>query len=418
MRRAWLGLGIWMVGTAVVWAAQAPPAEAEWPGWRGPNRDGKSPDKGLLKEWPQQGPPLLWKVTDIGNGYSSVAVAGGTVYVTGNDSGKLMLFALDMQGKEKWKVPVDNAWSGDHPGARATPTIDGANLYLESDAGLVVCLDAKTGRRKWAKSLTRDFGGSTPGWAYAESVLIYKTLAIVKPGGKNCIVALEKATGATRWMSKGFEGGAEYGSCIGVQYKGEHLIIAGTHSGLVCVNARSGLVQWSNPFSTGNTANCPTPAFEDGYVFWANGYRKGGICMKMDVAGGRVTAREAWTTRDMVCHHGGYIIHEGYIYGNHEVGFACLDLKTGKKMWYAQDKDVGKGSLCWADDMLYLYGENGGQVALATCSPQGMAMKSQFRVQGQGTSWAHPVVIGGRLYIRYDTNLYCYNVKAQAGAKE
>jgi len=399
----WLALGISA-------AALAATAEADWPGWRGPNRDGKSPDKGLLKEWPAGGPKLLWKLDDIGKGFSSVAVSGGTVYITGNTGGNLVLFAFDLDGKPKWKTNADSAWNGDHPGARATPTIDGGSVYLESDAGLVGCFDAQTGKKHWSKNL-REFGGSAPGWGYAESVLIYRTLAIVKPGGKNCVVALDKKTGATRWMSKGFDAGAEYSSCIAVPYKGEHLVLTGTRGGLLCLSARTGQVFWSNPFSANNVASCPTPAFDDGYVFWANGYGKGGICMRVSVAAGRVTARQAWTTRDMVCHHGGYVIVDGYIYGNHEGGYSCLDLKTGKKMWHEQA--VGKGSLCWADDMLYLFGEGGGRVGLATCSPKAMEMKGQFSVQGSGPSWAHPVVIGGRLYLRYDTNLYCYSVKAE-----
>jgi outer membrane protein assembly factor BamB len=166
-------------------------------------------------------------------------------------------------------------------------------------------------------------------------------------------------------------------------------------------------VLWTNRFSAGNTANCPTPAYSDGYVFWANGYNKGGICLKLGANG---QASEAWTTADMNCHHGGYVIHNGYVYGNNGNGFACLDLKTGEKKW--QERAVGKGSLCWADDMLYLFSERG-QAALATCSPDRLEMKGEVRVEGEGPSWAHPVVIGGRLYLRYDTNLYAYDVKAK-----
>ncbi|HUT33598.1 MAG TPA: PQQ-binding-like beta-propeller repeat protein [Planctomycetota bacterium] len=410
MRRALCASGLLWAALALGAAEKEAPS-AEWPGWRGPNRDGKSPDTGLLKQWPADGPALLWKVDDIGKGYSSVAVAGGLVYITGDAEGALRLFAFDLDGQEKWHVDVEPSWRGDHPGARATPTIDSGRLYLETAAGLVVCLDAKTGKKIWSKHLVKDFGGGVPGWGYAESVLIYHNLAIVKPGGRNCVVALEKATGATKWMSKGFDGGAEYSSCIALLYDGAHLVFTGTRAGLVCLSARTGNVLWSNAWSANNTANCPTPAFADGYVFWANGYGKGGICMKIAVGDRGVAARQAWTTRDMVCHHGGYVIEKGYIYGNHEGGWACLDLKTGKRLW--SEQGVGKGSLCWADGMLYLFGEGGGQVGLATCSPQGMQMKGQFRVQGGGPSWAHPVVVGGRLYIRYDTNLYCFDVKGK-----
>ena len=395
---------------AGVSAAEAATPAAEWPGWRGPNRDGKSPDTGLLKEWPADGPPLLWKVNDIGRGFSGVSVSGGTVYITGDKGGKLVLFAFDMDGKPTWAVPVDDAYTKDHPGSRATPTIDSGRVYLLSGNGVLACLDAKTGRPIWAKR-AGDFGGSPGGWGYAESVLILGKLAVFKPGGSKCLVALDKMTGRPVWASQDFRAGPEYSSCLPFTFAGAPLIVTGTNKGIVCVNAVNGGVVFSNSFSAGNTANCPTPAYADGHIFWANGYGKGGICLRLAAAGRRLAAAEAWRTGDMVCHHGGYVIHKGYIYGNDSGGWACLDLKTGRKMW--GERGVRKGSLCWADDMLYLFGESGGRAALATCSPEGMQMKGEFRVAGSGPSWAHPVVIGGRLYLRYDTNLYCFDVKAK-----
>jgi outer membrane protein assembly factor BamB len=212
-------------------------------------------------------------------------------------------------------------------------------------------------------------------------------------------------------MSKGFTAPPNYGSIMPFTFEGVPLLVAGTGGGLVCVDARTGEVQWSNSFCKGNVANCPTPAYADGYVFWSNGYGKGAICMKLKKVGNKVDADVAWTTKDMVCHHGGYIIDNGYIYGNHNAGWTCLELKTGQKKW--SEKGVGKGSVTYADGMLYLFGENGGQAGLAAFTPEGMQMKGQLKVAGEGPSWAHPVVIGGRLYLRYDTNLYCFDVKAK-----
>ncbi|MFH1268781.1 MAG: PQQ-binding-like beta-propeller repeat protein [Planctomycetota bacterium] len=382
---------------------------ADWPGWRGPNRDGKSPDTGLLDEWPPEGPELAWKADAIGKGFSSVAVAGGIVYITGDVEGQLVLFAFDLDGKPRWQAPVDAAWTQSVPGARSTPTIDGGDLYLVSGNGVIGCHDARTGQPKWARQMA-EFGGGTPNWGYAESVLILDDLAVVAPGGENCIVALDKASGRPVWSSRGFQAGAQYSSNYAFTYEGVPMIANGTADGIVCVDARNGALLWSNPFSARNTANCPTPVFSDGYVFWANGYGKGGICLKLAVNRGNVSAQEAWTTGDMVCHHGGYVVHEGYLYGNNGGGWACLELKTGRKTW--EERAVGKGSLCFADGMLYLFGEDGGKAGLATCSPEGLEMRGTFSVQGEGPSWAHPVVIGGRLYLRYDTNLYCYDVRA------
>ena len=335
-----------------------PQSTADWPGWQGPNRDGKSPDTGLLKQWPAGGPKLLWKISNIGKGYSSVAVVDGTIYTSGVVDGALAIFALDLDGKTRWQVAHGSAFTKSYPGSRATPMIDEGNLYLMSGTGLLRSYSAKTGKPNWSREMS-EFGGRVPGWGYAESVLILKNLAIVTPGGANCIVALDKASGRPAWSSQGFKAGAQYGSCIAFSAGGSTLVAAGTHEGLVCVDAQNGRLQWSNPFSAHNTANCPTPAYADGHVFWATGYGKGGICMKLAGGRGKVSASPAWTTGKMNCHHGGYVIHEGHVYGNNGNGWACLELKTGRVKW--EERAVGKGSVCWADDMLYLFGERKGR---------------------------------------------------------
>ena len=381
-----------------------------WPCWRGPNHDGKSPDTGLLKEWPEGGPELLWKTDGLGEGFSTISTNGSYIYTTGNVNDELILFAIDMEGEIKWKVSVDKAWKKSHPGSRSTPTIEGNKVYLLSDNGVIACFDATNGEKIWSKDLI-SYGGKPGGWGYSESVLVYENLAIAKPGGENCIVAFSKESGDVVWKSTGFNAGPEYSSCVPFTFQDIPMIATGTKAGIMCVSPKSGELMWSNDWSSGNTANCPDPVYNDGYVFWANGYGKGGICLRLSVAEGKVSAQEIWTTKDMVCHHGGYIVDNGYIYGNHNDGWSCLELVTGKLMWH--EKAVGKGSLCFADGMLYLYGEKDGQVALTTCSPEGLVIKGSFQVQGTGSSWAHPVVINGRLYLRYADNLYCYDVSAK-----
>ncbi len=378
-----------------------------WPAWRGPNRDGQSPDKGLLKTWPEGGPKRLWELSSIGVGFSSVSVGGGLIYTSGHKNRQLYVTAIDMNGKVKWSKGVTAATSKGPAGSRATPTYDNGNLYLEAGTGVVGCYDAKTGQEKWTRKFS-EFGGRMPGWAFSESVLIVGDLAVVSPGGKSFMVALNKATGKTVWESEAW-GSAHYCSPIHVVYKNVPMLINGARDGLVGVHAKTGKILWSKKFATGNTANVPTPAFSDGYVFWSVGYGKGGICVKLEVSGQDVTATEAWRTKDMVCHHGGFVILDGYIYGNHSGGWACLDLKTGRKQWY--EKGVGKGSLCYADGMLYVFGEKGGKAGLAELSSTGFKLSGTFSVKGKGPSWAHPVVTGGRLYLRYDDNLYCFDVK-------
>ncbi len=400
-------LAILCMGAAAL--AAEPSGTGDWPCWLGPNHDGKSPDRSLLKEWPAEGPKQLWKATGIGTGYSSVAVARGKVYITGDGKDKGNLSAFDLEGKLLWKVECGQASNfKQRSGFCGSPVVDGGEVYTLDGHGLLSCLEADTGKKKWSRE-AKEFGGGPGGWGYAESPLILGDWVVFKPGGKNCIVALDKATGKDVWKSTGFSAGAEYSSCTPFVHDKVQMLVTGTNAGLVCVDAKTGKLLWKNGFSAGNVANCPTPLYSDGYVFWANGYSKGGICMKLEADG---TAKEAYKTKDMECHHGGFIIDNGYVYGNNGGGFACLDLKTGKKMW-SESGGVGKGSLCWADGMLYLFGEGGGKAALGTCTPEGLKITGKVEVKGEGPSWAHPVVAGGRLYLRFGDNLYCFDVKAK-----
>ncbi len=390
-------------------AARIQVAQAEWPDWRGPKRDGCSTDSGLLKRWPQGGPRMVWKATGIGHGYSTVVISGGRIFTTGTIDDQISIFAFDMAGKPVWNVTHGPDYTQDHPGARATPVVDAGRLYVMSGIGRVGCYSVKDGSKLWTREMS-ELGGEIPGWGYTETPLVYNDLLVVTPGGRTAIVALNKTTGATVWKSSGFSAGAQYSSAIAAIHLGVPMIINGTDRGIVAVSPQDGSLLWKNDFSSGNTANVPTPAYSDGYVFWANGYGRGGICLKLSESGGKVTATEAWRTSRMDCHVGGFIVRNGYIYGNHGGGWNCLDVKTGEVKW--SQRGVGKGEICYADGMLYLFSERGGVAGLGPASPEGFDLTGQFSVEGRGESWAYPVVAGGRLYLRYDENLYCFDVKA------
>jgi outer membrane protein assembly factor BamB len=392
---------LWVGAPALVWAAGE---GNEWPCWLGPNHDGKSPDRGLLKDWPPGGPKQLWKVSGIGWGHASVAVSEGKVFIIGEGQGGPKLSAFDREGKLLWKVACGRRHKD---GCNASPAVDNGNVYTLDPYGLLTCHDADTGTKKWSRE-AKEFGGESPGWGYQESPLIHDHWVAFKPGGKNCIVAFDKASGREVWKSTGFSASPEFSSCTPFVHNQVPLLVTGTSGGLVCVNAKTGELLWRNGFSANNVANCPTPLYSDGYVFWANGYDKGGIAMKLEPDG---SAKLAYKTYDMNCERGGYIIDNGYIYGNSRDGWMCLDLKTGKKMWF--ERGVGKGSLCWADGMLYLFGERSGRAALATCSPDGLKITGNLQVAGTGDSFAHPVVAGGCLYLRVGDNLYCFDVKSR-----
>jgi outer membrane protein assembly factor BamB len=385
-------------------------AEATWSQWRGPERDGRSDDKGLLKEWPTGGPALLWQGTGIGEGFASAVVGGDMVFTAGKIGGDMMITAFDLGGKRLWQVKHGPAWTADYPGSRATPTYDDGLLYFLSGPGLLTCHKAKTGQAVWSVDITREFGGRPPGWGYSESVLVTGRMAVVTPGGSKCIVALDKLTGKVIWTSGGLSDPVAYSSCIAFTFKGVPMICTMTAKGMVGVLATDGRFLWRNDRAAGATAVCPSPVYSDGYVFGASGYGNGGACVKLSVAGGRVEATQAWDTKEMVNHHGCYVIVDGHIYGFHDGGsWNCLELATGRKVW--GDRGVGKGSICYADGMLYMFSENGGHMGLAPATPSGYTMRGELRVPGGGQSWAHPAVTGGRLYARYADNLCVYNIR-------
>jgi outer membrane protein assembly factor BamB len=377
----------------------------EWPCWLGPFRNGKSPDTGLLKEWGKGEPRPMWKFGELGAGFSSPVISRNTIYISGEMGGRLYLYALSLKGKVKWRMDHGPAWTKNTPGARGSAAIDGDRVYLLSGTGLLGCHDTKTGRLLWFRD-SKDWGGKPGTWGYAESPLVWGNLVIFKPGGRTAIVALNKETGKDAWTAS-YSAWPEYGSCVPVVHDDVMMVVAGTRAGLVAVNAEDGKVLWHSNFGIVNTANIPTPIFSDGCVYWAIGYGKGGMCVKL---GDKGQPSAGWTTKDMVCQQGGYVIHDGYVYGNHNNGWSCIEMRTGKKMW--SEQGVGKGSICWADDMLYMFSEDG-RCGLANCSPKGLEMKGEFKIDGEGASWAYPVVVGGRLYLRYGNVLSCYSVQAK-----
>lgn len=384
---------------------------ADWPTFLGPNRDGCSPDTGLLKRWPTQGPAQLWKNDKIGEGWSSVAVVGGFVYTTGNEGGSQMLICLDDKtGQEKWRAVQGPAASHNkYPGARATPTVDGDRIYLTGGNGLFTCQSAKDGRILWKKDMRGDLVGKFGGWLYAESVTILGKLAIVTPGGPHPVVAFDKMTGSKVWDSDK-PATAGYGSLLPITLNNSTVLVNGTQSGLLVIDAKTGQELYRNPFAENNVANAPTPAFSDGLLFWAVGYRKGGICLKVANAGGKWTFEEAWKTEDFASHPGNYVVAKGRVFGKGKGGLVCADLKTGKTLWTERG---GAGQVTFADGLLFSFADQGGRLTLIDPEDPGARVKGSLQVAGAGNSWSHPVVVNGRLYLRYDTNLYCFDVKAK-----
>jgi outer membrane protein assembly factor BamB len=387
----------------------APPS---WPRFHGPKGDNLSSETGLLARWPQNGPKLLWTAGGLGEGYSSLAIADGLIFTAGNVDGKTQITALDMAGKVRWTAEDGPAWTADHPGTRSTPTIDGEYLYYESPLGELACLMAATGKEVWRVNILKKFGAPNIRWALAESPVIDGDHVLCSPGGpKTTVVALDKKTGAMVWKSASAGDAAGYATPAVVQFEGLRIILTLTAKALVGIDADSGELLFRHEHETSYDVNVLTPIFHEGQVFISSGYGSGSELVQLARQGKKVSASRLWQSKELDNHHGGVLLLDGDLYGSAFGGkWVCLDWKTGKTMY--ADRGVGKGSLTYADGMLYTLSEHA-KVGLVKATPEGHKVLSQFTLRkgGEGPSWAHPVVCGGRLYVRHGDFLYVYDVK-------
>jgi len=392
---------------------------SSWPRFHGPNGDNISAETGLLQQWPEQGPKLGFVAKGIGEGFAGVTIADGLIYTCGNIDEKTVITALDLDGNIKWQVENGGAWTGEHPGVRGTPTIDGhpegTRLYHESPLGEVACLNAKTGERIWGLNILEEFGGKNISWALAESLLMDGDRVICSPGGpETAVVALSKMTGKTVWKSPSAEGDlAGYATPTLVEYQGLRMILTLTSKALIGVNADTGDLLFRFPHKTDYDVNVLTPILRDGRLFISTGYGSGSVMLKLTVDGKKASVEELWRSKPLDNHHGGVLLLDGYLYGSSFGGrWVCLEWETGKTMYQA--RGVGKGSATYADGMLYMLSEKS-DVGLAKATPEGLEVISQFKLPegGEGPSWAHPVVCGGRLYVRHGDFLYAYDVRAK-----
>lgn len=389
----------------------------DWPGWRGPNRDGICRETGLLKQWPPKGPKLLWKATGLGEGHSTSSVVGNLLYVMGDRDGKEWVMALDWtrEGKQVWATPVGpirHKGKG-YPGPRSTPTIDAGRLYTLGINGDLVCLDAKTGRDIWRHNLVDEFGGKVPEWGYSESVLVDGPWVLCTPGGeKATILALLKANGRPVWDSPVGDPAA-YSSIIKVSIGKVEQYVQLTAQGVIAVNAEDGKLLWRYDRLGRTHANCATPMSFGEAVFVASGYGSGaGALLRPKATPEGFTLQEGLFTKEMKTHHGGSVLVDGYLYGcNDPHSVTCLDYKTGRVMW--ADRTSGKCSVLYADGMLYVRSERG-PVSLVETTPAGFRLKGRFNQPDRSNrqSWPHPVIVDGRLYLRDQDALLCYDVRA------
>ena len=408
-------------------SANTAASTSDWPQWRGPARNGTSQETGLLKQWPAEGPKLIWQVNDIGDGYSTPAIVGKRIYLMSNRGMENeFVQALSTQdGKPVWTTRVGNVGNPNqnppYPKARSTPTVDGDFIYALGSDGDIACLETKSGKIRWQKSIRKEFGGQPGEWAYAESPLVDGDVVVITPGGAEAtIVALNKKTGAVIWKSA-IPGGdpAGYASAIVVQGGGRKQYVQLLSKGIVGVDAKTGQFLWRYAEAAKGPAQYFTPVARDEYVYGgALGVGGGLVRLKLDQGG--VAAEQVYFTRGLPNGIGGAVLVGEYLYGT-EVGatLVAAEFATGKVKW--QDKSIGWSSIASADGLLFLHGTSG-VVALVEATPEGYREKGRFTPPAQPKhsqagpfpegSFAYPVIANGRLYIRDLGTLWAYDIKA------
>jgi len=399
--------------------SQAGAPETGWPCFHGPRRDNKSTETGLRKKWPEEGPRRLWTTTGLGKGYSSVSIGGGRIYTSGMIEKKPYVFALDMNGEEIWRMPNGRSWEATrrhavpYSGARSTPTYDDGRVYHLGERGRLAAFEAKTGEEIWRFDLFKKFGATTPNYGLAESILIDGNRLICCPGGKQgYMVCLDKKTRNVMWANTQIEGAVGYCSLGIAEFGGFRQVLGMSSKVVFGVDIRTGKLLWSVEHGNRRQNNATDPIFHKGYVYASSGYGKGSVVIRLKPVRGGIAAEILWRSRLMDNHHGGVILLDGHLYGSghRSRGWFCLEMMTGDKAW----NEPGKGSLTYAEGMLYCLEEKG-TMALVEVSPKKRRIVSSFRLPkgGAGLYWAHPVVCGGRLYVRHADRLFAYDIRAK-----
>ena len=382
--------------------------------WRGPNREGIAAETGLLKSWPAAGPALVWKATGIGGGYSGVAVVGEKIFTMGDATDACYVYCLsEATGKQVWSAKVGKT-GGNYPGPRCTPTVDGDLVYVLGQWGDLLCVEAATGKERWRKSMSSDFGGKMmSGWGYSESPLIDGDKLVCTPGGANgTMIALNKKTGAEVWRTKDIKDSAAYSSIIIAEIAGKRQYIQLTDASVFGVDAQNGQLLWRAP-RQGRTAVIPTPIFYDNCVYVTSGYGVGCNLFRISESGGQFKAEEVYANKVMVNHHGGVVRIGDYLYGYSDgKGWTCQEFKTGKAVWQEKGQ-LGKGAVTCADGRLYLRGEDKGTIELLDPNTTGYKQVGKFEQPDRSgeKAWPHPVIAHGKLYLRDQSVLLCYNLK-------
>jgi outer membrane protein assembly factor BamB len=390
----------------------SPREPADWPQWRGPRRDGVSAETGLLKDWPASGPPLAWTATGAGEGYSSFAVANGRAFTLGARGDTEYVIAFDAAtGKRLWDVAHGRRFNNDRgDGPRATPTVEADRLYAYGASGDLAAMDAASGNVFWKINLLEKFGGSNINWGLSESPLVLADRILVNPGAPGAsIVALRKSDGSLLWKSESDEAG--YSSAVLHELGGIRQAIFFTGERALGLDVETGKLLWSYNQVANRTANIATPIVRRNRVFLSSDYGTGAALLELTPVNTGIAAREVYFTRDMRNHHASSVLVREHLYGFSSAILTAMNFNTGQVAW--RDRSVGKGSVVYADERLYLFSE-GGTVGLAEANPDAYREHGRFQLKtGNLPTWSHPVVADGKLFLRDQDRIYAYDVRAK-----
>jgi outer membrane protein assembly factor BamB len=406
-------------------------SEPDWPQWRGPRRDGICDETGLLKQWPEGGPKLLWSTSGIGQGYSAPIVVGDRLYITGDAQDKLVILSFDLSGKLVWRATNGAAWKGPYPGSRANCTYHRDQLFHCNAHGRVVCLDPLTGRERWAVDILDKFGAKNITWAISECLLVADGRVFVTAGGSRALMAaLNADNGEVIWQSEpltlgaskgqthlrvakpeGETDSASYASPILADLAGYRQIVGCSLRHAFGVNADTGRLLWTYPLPSRYQVIAATPVLLKEGVFFTAPDAGGGRLLRLQSLGADLTVEQAWTTPLDTC-HGGLVTVDGRLYGSYyrdRKGWACVDTQTGAVLY--ELKDLAMGPVLYADRRLYCLSQEG-EMALLEPSQDSFKVQGRFRLVSDrvNDAWTHPVIHRGHLYLRYHDQLYCYSI--------
>ena len=388
--------------------------EPGWPQWRGPRRDGISDEKGLLSSWPAGGPELLWKIGGLGTGWSSPIIVDERLYITGDVGDDLVVFAFDCNGAPLWQAKNGRAWKGSYRGARACCAFSEGRLYHINAHGRLACLDATSGNELWAVDILERFRAKNITWALSECLLVDGPRVIVTPGGKKALMAaLDKQNGQTVWTTEPLgTDRTSHCSPILLRHAGRRVIANCSSAHGFGVNADTGKLLWTVPLKNPHGVNVATPVYGSGSIFYVTPYAEHGRLYRLRADRQGIAAEHVWTSPlDTVT--GGAVLVDGTLFAagyKKSKWWFGVDWQTGQTKY--ELKDLTTGAAIYADERLYCLDERG-TVALLKPGIDGLEITGRFNLLTDRVrdAWAHPVLLDGRLYLRYHDTLWCYDVK-------